>query len=250
MTSPSPSQGPQEADRVVNLAGWYQSGQLDFDRRMIEYKYRTFKKWLSGPAGLELGPADGTMTRHLANDFQKLTIVDGSLELLQAIAPAPNLEKIHSLFENYDPASTFNTIVMGHILEHIENPAELLRRAQGWLAPGGRIIASVPNGLSIHRLAGVKMGFLAHPCELNERDHALGHRRVYTPATFAEEFDRAGLRIVELGGVFFKPLSNKQIEETWSDRMMDGFFELGKDFPANAAELYVVAERGKTGDRS
>jgi 2-polyprenyl-3-methyl-5-hydroxy-6-metoxy-1,4-benzoquinol methylase len=232
----------KEAGRVGNLAGWYQSGQLDFDRRMIEYKYRVFKTWLRGPKGLELGPADGTMTRHLIGDFQELTVVDGSQQLLATIPAASNLVKVHALFEEYNPSSKFDTILMGHILEHIENPVSLLERARNWLAPKGCLIASVPNGHSIHRLAGVKMGFLAHPCELNERDHALGHRRVYTPAAFHEEFRRANLTVVTSGGIFFKPLSNKQIEESWTDSMMDGFFELGKDFPEYAAELYVVAQ--------
>jgi 2-polyprenyl-3-methyl-5-hydroxy-6-metoxy-1,4-benzoquinol methylase len=242
MTEPLKSPEQEEAARVANLASWYQTEQLDFDRRMIEYKYRTFKTWLRGPAGLELGPADGTMTKRLVNDFAKLTVVDGSRELLQAIPPAANLAKVHSLFEEFNPGSTFNTIMMAHILEHIEDPVNLIRRAQAWMAPGGRLIASVPNGHSIHRLAGVKMGFLAQPCELNERDRALGHRRVYTTATLHAEFGLAGMRIIGHGGVFFKPLSNKQIEETWTERMMEGFFELGKDFAENAAELYVVAE--------
>ncbi len=233
-----------EAERVADLAGWYQNEQLDFDRRMIAYKYRSFKEWLRGPAGLELGPADGTMTKLLVNDFHKLTIVDGSAELLQAIPAAANLVKVHALFEDFKAAGKFNTILMAHILEHIENPVALIQRASSWLTPGGRLIASVPNGHSIHRLAGVKMGFLSQPCDLNDRDRALGHRRVYTPATFREEFTKAGMRIVHAGGVFFKSLSNKQIEETWTDQMMEGFYELGKDFPEHAAELIVVAEVG------
>ena len=124
---------PGEAERVLNLAGWYQTEQLDFDRRMIGYKYRTFQAWLRGPAGLEMGPADGTMTRRLVNDFVQLTVVDGSAELLAAVPAAANLVKVHALFEHFQPARTFNTIVMAHILEHVEDPVGLIRRAQGWL---------------------------------------------------------------------------------------------------------------------
>src|SRR5437016_376180 len=98
---------PAEADRVVSLADWYQTEQLNFDRRMIGYKYQTFKPWLRGPSGLELGPADGTMTRHLVHDFQTLTVVDGSSELLDAIPDAANLVKVHALFEDFNPAAAF-----------------------------------------------------------------------------------------------------------------------------------------------
>jgi hydroxymethylpyrimidine pyrophosphatase-like HAD family hydrolase len=86
------------------------------------------------------------------------------------------------------------------------------------------------------------MGLLKHPCELNERDHALGHRRVYTPETFRQDLEASGLCIAEMGGVFFKPVSNQQIQENWNQEMIEGFYELGKDFPEYAAELYAVCE--------
>jgi len=50
----------------------------------------------------------------------------------------------------------------------------------------------------------------------------------------------AGLSILELEGVFFKPLSNKQIQDNWSENMIQGFYELGKDFPDLSAELFAV----------
>jgi 2-polyprenyl-3-methyl-5-hydroxy-6-metoxy-1,4-benzoquinol methylase len=129
---------------------------------------------------------------------------------------------------------------MEHIREHVEGPVELLARVRGWLKPRGRLLVGVPHGHSIHRLVAVKMGLLGDPCELNSRDHALGHRRVYTRATLSRDLEAGGLRIEELGGVFFKPLSNKQIQDHWTEEMINGFYELGKEFPENAAELYAV----------
>src|SRR5207237_2631784 len=111
-----------ESDRVAKLAGWYTSQQLDFDRRLTSYKYRTFKPWLRGPEGLELGPAEGVMTQQLVNDFRRLTVVEGSQELLDAIPPAQNLVKVRSLFESYRPASLFDAVLMSHILEHVADP--------------------------------------------------------------------------------------------------------------------------------
>lgn len=69
---------------------------------------------------------------------------------------------------------------MERILEHVENLIELLTRAKGWLSADGKIFIGVLNGDSIHRLAGLKMGLLNDKCSLNDRDHQLGHRRVYT----------------------------------------------------------------------
>lgn len=228
---------------VETRSSWYLQEQLDFDKRLIGFRYRTLKPYIQGPLGLELGPAEGEMTRFLVEDFEQLVTVDGSRELLAQIPDRPNLRKVHSLFEHYQPEQRFNTIVMEHILEHVDDPVGLLRRAASWLAPGGRILAGVPNGNSIHRLAAVKMGLLQHPCELNERDHTLGHQRVYTSATLRADIEAAGLAVSQSGGVYFKPLSNRQIQDHWSEGMIEGFYELGKDFPEHAAELYMVCER-------
>ena len=100
----------------------------------------------------------------------------------------------------------------------------------------------VPNGNSIHRLAAVKMGLLDNTCQLNSRDLALGHRRVYTPQTFRVDIEKSGLKVLEIGGVYLKPLSNGQIQEHWSEEMIQGFYELGKDFPELAAEIFVVCK--------
>jgi 2-polyprenyl-3-methyl-5-hydroxy-6-metoxy-1,4-benzoquinol methylase len=226
--------------RVEAVSGWYLQEQLDFDKRLIGFRYKTLKSHLRGPIGLELGPAEGQMTQFLINDFESLTVVDGAPTLLERIPNYSNLIKVHSLFEDFNPKIKFDTIVMEHILEHVDQPVELLQRIQKWLAPEGRILLGVPNGNSIHRLAATKMGILKHPCELNPRDLAQGHRRVYTGETFRADIEASGLKIYELGGVFFKPLSNKQIQDHWTEEMIEGFYELGKDFPEHTADIYAV----------
>lgn len=111
-----------------------------------------------------------------------------------------------------------------------------------WLAAEGRLFLGVPNANSIHRLVAVKMGLLDNPCQLNSRDHELGHRRVYTPNTFRTDIEKSELKVLEMGGVYFKPLSNRQIQDHWTAEMIQGFYELGKDFPDYAAELYAVCK--------
>jgi 2-polyprenyl-3-methyl-5-hydroxy-6-metoxy-1,4-benzoquinol methylase len=105
---------------------------------------------------------------------------------------------------------------MDHILEHVAEPVALLDRTRAWLAPVGRLVVGVPNGYSFRRLAGVKMGLLREPSELSERDRTLGHRRVYTRESRFRYLHAAGLRPTGQGGVFFKPMSNQQIQDTWT----------------------------------
>jgi trans-aconitate methyltransferase len=178
----------------------------------------------------------------LLEDFSSLTVVDAASELLARIPNFPQLTKVHALFEEFEPVRRFNTIVMDNILEHVTEPVALLDRTRTWLAPAGHLVVGVPNGYSFHRLAGVKMGLLREPCELNERDRTLGHRRVYTRESLFRDLHAAGLPPTGWGGVFFKPLSNQQIQDTWTPTMMDGFYELGNDFPDHANELYAICE--------
>lgn len=229
-----------ELERVESLSDWYLKEQLDFDKRLIRFRYETIKPKLVGSKGLELGPAEGEMTQFLIDDFDQLTIVEGSADLLAHIPARTNLIKIHALFEDFQPTHPFDSIILEHVLEHVDNPVDLLCRVKNWLAPNGRLIIGVPNGNSIHRLVAVKMGLLGNSCQLNPRDHALGHRRVYTPETLRADIENSGIRVLEMGGVFFKPLSNSQIQEHWSEQMILGFYELGKDFPEIAAEIYAV----------
>jgi len=43
------------------------------------------------------------------------------------------------------PLGRFDCIVLNDILEHVVHPDEILRRIKPLLAPGGRVVASIPN---------------------------------------------------------------------------------------------------------
>ena len=87
------------------------------------------------------------------------------------------------------------------------------------------------------------MGLLKRVDDLNELDEKLGHRRIYTWETLQKDIKKAGLNIKAMGGVFLKPLTNAQIEKWWTEEMMDTFYELGKEYPEIAAEIYAVCEK-------
>lgn len=232
-----------ETARVEQSATWYTSKQLDFDRRLIGYRFRSMLPYVTARRVLELGSGDGVMTAMLAEHFEHVTVVEGSRHLLDAIPDRPNLEKVHSLFEAFSPAQPFDAIIMEHVLEHVEDPVGILKLATPWLAPEGVIVVGVPNANSFHRLAAVKMGLLPDVHALNARDHEVGHRRVYDWDSLRADITAAGLEVAHMDGVFFKPLSNGQIDQHWSDEMIEGFYELGKDFPQNAAEITAICRR-------
>ncbi len=209
----------------------------------IEYCAEVFARYWKGTRCLELGPAEGVMTRSLARAFPDLTLVEGANAFCSSLRNRfPHAIVVRSLFEDFAPAAVFDTIVMGHVLQHVEEPVEILRRAGSWLAPGGVICSAVPNARSLHRQAAVMLGMLPHEHSLNEADLHHGHRRVYDPESLRAAFLAAGLRLQHFGGYWIKPLSNAQMEG-WPPETIRAFMQLGERYPDIAAEIYVIGSK-------
>jgi 2-polyprenyl-3-methyl-5-hydroxy-6-metoxy-1,4-benzoquinol methylase len=232
----------QELDRLESIAtdGAYNHGPMPTSLR---YLAGIFGRHWRGASCLELGPADGVVTERLAEAFPDLTVVDGSSSFCARLADRfPDATVVNSLFEEFTPAHRFDTVILGHVLEHVIDPVGLLERVRQWVAPGGVALATVPNAHSLHRQAAVLMDLLPAENALNETDRHYGHRRVYDLAGLRDDFAAAGWTVTTTGGYWLKPVSNAQIADTWSQEMLDAFMELGERYPESAAEIYVVAQ--------
>lgn len=231
-----------ELERLQSIAkdSWYAKG---VSAKMVEYSFQVFSRYIRGGDVLEMGPAEGIMTPLLLEISDSLTLLEGAKHFCDSLRRRyPNALVEHSLFESYKPTRRFDRIVLGHVLEHVEHPDTIIRVASQWLAPGGLILAAVPNSRSIHRQAAVLMGLLSREDQLNETDIHHGHRRVFNPESFRRVFLDAGLSIRHSGGYWLKPISNAQIEQTWTPEMLQAFMQLGERYPDVAAEIYIVAE--------
>jgi 2-polyprenyl-3-methyl-5-hydroxy-6-metoxy-1,4-benzoquinol methylase len=225
---------------VNNSSSFYFSSILSFDYKLCEYNFKTFQPFFRGELCLELGPATGYMTKKLVDCFKEIHLVEGAIDLLEKIPDYPNVKKNHSLFEDYKCDIQYDTIVMGHVLEHISEPVPLLKKIYSWLSSDGVLLISVPNAKSIHRTVAVEMGLLESIYTLNNRDRELGHYRVYDMDALKNDVSNAGFKILDSGGIFLKPVSNKQIEENWTDDMVEGFYRVSPLFKEFCAEIFVV----------
>lgn len=191
---------------------------------------------------LEMGPAEGVMTEFLIKSGNAVTVLEGSDIFCKLLAEKfPSIAIENSLFEEYRPKQKFNNIILGHVLEHVDDPVAILKLAATWLAKDGVIFGAVPNAHSLHRQAAVMMGLLPTEDALNDMDRHHGHRRVFNLTNFKEVFVQAGLRIKASGGYWLKPISSKQIEDTWTPAMLQAFMQLGERYPDIAGEIYVLA---------
>lgn len=216
-----------------------------FNARLIEWRYKEFAKYFRGKSCLELGSSDGMGTSVLLDHFETVVAVDADLQALQRLkARFPTNALIcHACeFEDMDLDRQFDTVVAAHVLEHVEDPQVFLSKVKKYLNSSSVLIIDVPNGDSLHRHIGVEMGLLGQITDLNETDLTIGHRRVYVPDTFKTEIARAGLQILEFGGIFLKVLSNSQTEALFSEGQIRAFLNIGRKYPEIAAEIYAITE--------
>lgn len=231
----------EEHERLAAIAAdsWYGKG---VNAATVAYSVRIFSRhWRPGSC-LELGPAEGLATAELVTYFDDLTCVDGATVFCEALRVRHPAAHVHcALFEDFETSRRFDNIVLGHVLEHVADPISILSRARSWLAPGGRVFGAVPNARSLHRQMAVAMGLLPTEHTLNDTDLHHGHRRVYDPESFRRDFASAGLQVELFGGYWMKPVSNSQIEASWSPAMLEAAMFVGERYPDIAAEIYVVA---------
>ena len=221
--------------------------------KTIAYSANIFKKYMKPGNVLELGPAEGLMTELLyknEKEFSKwsnngiFTCVDGSQVFIDIInTKFPKIDAHCSFFENFKPKLKYQNIILGHVLEHVDDPIQILKLSKEWLAKDGIILTAVPNANSIHRQAAVKMGLLKTVYDFSEKDHRHGHQRVFDMTKLIQIFETSKLKIIKQGGYWLKPLSDKQIEEKWTTKMIEAFFELGEKYPDIAAEIYIISTK-------
>lgn len=97
---------------------------------------------------LEIGCGNGGMTRLLAPRVDSVVALDISTPSLDVVKSLqlPNVETCESLVESFEPSGTFDWIVMSEVLEHLRRPAAVVARCTQWLAPGGSLLVTTPNG--------------------------------------------------------------------------------------------------------
>lgn len=223
----------------------------DFDYRMHEYMERTFLPHLPSGRALEMGCYHGRFTRRLERLFAAVTVVEGASDLIEVarkeVGPSVCFELCR--FEEFLPEGTFDAVFLLHTLEHLDDAVAVLNRIRGWLSAEGKLFLAVPNAYAASRQIAVRMGLISHPTAVTEGEARHGHRRTYDAKSLEADVRKAGLRVIESGGIMFKPLANFQFdralrESVIDDAYVEGCFELGKSYPELCASLFAVCQRG------
>ena len=233
-----------EAERaLVNRIGpeYFSHKAMTIDRKQILMMVRRGLPHCRGPKVLEMSYNDRGWTDALLDRGFDLTVIEGArynVEYARA-KYGDRLDIIEVLFEEFETADRYNSIIMSCIIEHVADPGLVLRRAASWLADDGVIILVVPNRLSLHRRVGLRCGLLTSMDELSEQDLSVGHRRLYTVESLAQEIEAAGLCTPSIDGIFLKPLSSSQMMD-WPDSLLNAFDEMAGELRDYSAYLFAA----------
>jgi SAM-dependent methyltransferase len=182
----------------------------------------------------------------LAGRLREYVIVEGSAGIIEMfkkeVVPPAYVRLEHSFFEDFVTDSLFDVIEMGFVLEHVVDPALVLRRFAKFLAPGGRLMVAVPNARSLHRMIGHQAGLLSDVHNLSPADLALGHRRYFDPDSLAALMAECGLQVVGRAGLMLKPLTTAQLASmNFSPEILRAMDEVGFDLPDICNAIFLEA---------
>jgi 2-polyprenyl-3-methyl-5-hydroxy-6-metoxy-1,4-benzoquinol methylase len=196
-----------------------------------------------GARVLELGCATGLMTALLAGEDRFVLAVDRSTPYLDRLRARelPGVTALLADVEQVEPEGRFDHVVATNLLHEVGDPLALLGRIRGWLAPGGRVHATLPNPRSLHRVVALEMGLIDRLDALSDRGAQFGTRRALDGDALAALATEAGLKVRERSGIFLKPLPNDAMAEL-DPAVLAGFERAARHLPDHCAMTYLVLE--------
>ncbi len=209
----------------------------DFDNniQLNWYPKRVLRLAENAKSILELGLGHGFTTAIFSNHFDKHLVLDASpavIENFRKRFPDCDAEIVETYFENFVSDDKFDLIVLGFILEHVDNPVEIMSYYKRFLAHQGKMFVTVPNAEVMNRRLGHLAGMLEDMQQLSDHDRMCGHKRYYTVKSLAEEVRMAGYEIERMEGIYLKPFTTVQmISLNFDQKVIDALCTLGVNYP-------------------
>jgi len=178
-------------------AHWSDYSEIAARNPAQEYRRRLVMAQI-GAAGaptrlLDIGSGTGEFIRDVLLRWPDaealgLEMSRSGVEIAKQHAPAARFEVCDLLTDpppQGDDVRWATHAVCSEVLEHVDDPVALLRKARAWLAPGCRLVVTVPGG------------------PMSAFDKHIGHRRHFSPADIGEVISAAGLLPLRLSAAGF-----------------------------------------------
>ena len=165
-------------------------------RTVARYRLRVIAPFAREGRWLDVGASSG--------DFVEAASERHDAEGLELSATAVREARARGLrvhqgaVEDFAPESPYATVTAFDVLEHLREPRAFLRLLRGWLAPGGRIVLTLPDVSSFYARWLMRRHWFYYA--------ATAHLFYYSPRTVRRLLAEEGFRVVAVRRAY-KPLT-------------------------------------------
>lgn len=213
---------------------------------MLNWYPERILKLARGNSLLELGLGHGYTSLKFSESFSRHLLIEGSEKIIDQFNEKHRnhkIEIIQSYFEAFDTTEKFDVIVMGFILEHVDDPEIILRRFRRFLSPNGSIFITVPNSEALNKRFGFEAGLIENMSMLSKADLDLGHKRLFTVKSLETLVRNQGYSIKETEGIFLKPVTTQQIINlNLSKEILEAMLKVGVNYPELCVAILMQIE--------
>jgi 2-polyprenyl-3-methyl-5-hydroxy-6-metoxy-1,4-benzoquinol methylase len=205
----------------------------------------------SGQPILDVGSGNGLVPKAVAERTGSRVVgIDVSGACVRYAAEHyshPAVEYRHAAIEDFEPDSPLGLVTMYEVIEHVDDPAGMLRRVRDWLVPGGHVVLSTPNRSSLNRRIKNLPGLRALYTRVSghsPQGAQVGHVEEYRHDELRGFLGAADLELVQTRGVVlllpFPAAIAPLARSLWFARLNA---RSGDWYPALASHLYLIARR-------
>lgn len=229
----------------THVAAYQKNSIYDFDNeiQLKWYPERIIKHSPESKSLLELGLGHGITTDIFARHFERHVVIDASPAVIGNFRnqyPESKVEIVESYFEEFQSEERFDVIVFGYILEHVDDPVEVLKHFQKYLTPKGQMFIAVPNAEVLNRRLGNLAGMLPDMQEMSDHDILLGHKRYYNLTSLKNDIELSGYKIRRIEGIYLKPLTTSQMLSLNLDvSIINALCEIAIDYPELSCGIFA-----------
>jgi 2-polyprenyl-3-methyl-5-hydroxy-6-metoxy-1,4-benzoquinol methylase len=223
----------------------------EFDYVHRDFMIRQLSPIFPKGKALEMGCYKGEFTQKLFPFYDDITVIEASESLVEQCREkfSKQVTYINERFEEVSLKEQYDAIFLVHTLEHLDQPELVLKQINRWLTKSGKLFLVVPNANAASRQIAVKMGLISHNTAVTEGERQHGHRFTYTLDSLYRAASCSGLRVIQQGGIFFKPFANFQFDELMKQgiinrQYLEGCYQLGMIYPDLCASIFLVCEKG------